>query len=210
MISQETSVEEVREEPAKLERQNCRFNLIGVKAVLVASFSVVMVQAHPAMLSASVPEMNICSVPLALGMAKSIAIDKLSQTCKMTKVPELGADTWLVEEKFDGGTGVGIVEFEAGQTSAVKRSWVPAKDDYGAEDFARGLISAVESGLQGRSGAVGTVSYVIKREPATTMYLMRLALPDEHRQVEVVLMEDSAKSDGKRVRMLDVLESIGR
>ena len=89
----------------------------------------------------------------------------------------------------------------------MKRSWVPSDGQYEAADFARGLVSAVEAGLQKRSSAAGVVYYSISRHPDMTYYQLVLELPD-HREVRVELMENPTKAPGKRVTMLDVTEAI--
>jgi hypothetical protein len=74
-------------------------------------------------------------------------------------------------------------------------------------DFARNLVSAVESGLQHRPAASGTVTYFISREPDSAYYQIRLSLPD-HREVRIMLLENPAKPAGEGVRMLDIQEAI--
>jgi hypothetical protein len=188
-------------------------NVISCPVVMTkAMFGIVLLcaaSAHAqASRTASTAQMNICSVPLTIGMTKGAFTDKISQFCDMRKVPA-GADSWALKEKGQDGKAVGIVEFSAGRISEVRRTWAPKGGRYQPEDLARSLVSAVESALQGRNAVTGIVSYTVKREPDMTLYQVTLSLPN-HREVRVALIEDPAKPIGRSVIMLDVEEFIVR
>ncbi len=153
------------------------------------------------------PEMELCSVPLTIGMTKAAFMDKVVSVCELIKVPLANEDSWLLKLKGPDGKPEGSVTFAAGVLAEVKRSWVLSDGQYEAADFARGLVSAVEAGLQKRSSAAGIVYYSISRHPDMTYYQLVLELPD-HREVRVELMENPTKAPGKRVTMLDVTEAI--
>jgi hypothetical protein len=148
--------------------------------------------------------MELCSTPLAVGMTMADFIEKVSPECEAIKSVN---DTWVLKQKGPNGKPEGLVEFSSGRISEVRRSWVPSDGRYGAADYARGFVSAVESALQGREHATAVVSYSIDHQPGSTVYRATLSLPD-HREVTVALVEDPAKSPENRVLMLDVEESV--
>ena len=152
---------------------------------------------------APVPQMELCSVPLTLGMTKSDFVDKVSENCELIK-PSAG-DHWLLKLKGPNGTLEGDVMLTDGRITKVSRSWTPT-GTYGASDLARSLVSAVEAGLQGRDNATARVFCSTSHEPGWTTYSMTLDLPN-HREVSVVLAENPAKVPGE-LTMLDVAEAI--
>lgn len=143
-------------------------------------------------------------MPLTIGMVRDVFIEKMSERCKVTKVP-VGDDSWVISERSDESHPIGMVEFTAGRISEVRRSWAPNDDR--AADFARNIVSAVESGLQGRTSSTGTINYRISREPDLNPYQLILSLPD-HREVRISLIENPASSASKRIIMLDIDEAI--
>jgi len=152
------------------------------------------------------PTIDMCGAPLAIGMGKASVLDRAAKECTFTKSPVKNTDSWLLTSNGNPKEPRGIVEFEAGKLSSVKRSWAP-RNNSDSDEFARALVVAMDNIIETKDKtSPSSVGTRITHDREFDFYSLAITLPTG-RKVAVTLIQ--AASTHKTV-MLDIEESIDR
>lgn len=150
--------------------------------------------------------LEICSVPLYIGMPKSGAIEALSRGCNLKAYETASQDSWFVTDKTDSEDFKGIIEFRNHKVSNVRHSWL-TKGGASAQTIVRALVVATDHILPVSHKPTGaTIVTSIKHEADYDTYRLFLELPNG-RVVALALIETV---EDHKVILLDLQEQLDK